>query len=199
MEVAGLAIGIAGLAGLFSACKEAVEQVDSYRHFGSESQQIVSRFKANKFLFQRWADHVGIANNKLKDVHHSSLDNVTVASTISSLLSSIQEILKNTEATSSTLQLELPNSNLLDPTHLPGSLQKRHTNHGPNSASVSSKNKLSWALSKKTKFSTQVEIFGLLVKDLYSVVPIPRACDVLDPDLKQWIDKLEHSLNGNSV
>lgn len=199
MEAAGLAIGIAGLAGLFSACKEAVEQVDSYRHFGSESRQIVSRFNANKLLFQRWADHVGFANNKLKEVHHSSLDDVTVAWTIRTTLSCIQEILENTEGTSSTLQLELQNSNLLDPTHLAGSLQKRNINHGQNSRSVSKKKKLSWALGKKAKFSTQVEFFGILVKDLYSVVPIPNVCDVSDPDLKQWIDKHEHSLSGNSV
>lgn len=196
MEAVGLAIGIAGLAGLFSACKEAVEQVDSYRRFGFESRQIMARFDVDKFLFQRWADHVGIADNKLKEVHHTSLDNVAVALTISETLSTIQEILKNTEGTSSTLQLE---RNPLEPTHLPGSLQKRPTNQGRSLASVSKKNKISWALGKKTKFSTQVEIFGIFVGKLYSVVPIPEPYEGLEPDLKQWIDKLGHSLSGISV
>lgn len=198
MEAAGLAIGIAGLVGLFNACKEAVEQVDSFRHFGFESRQIMARFDADKFLFQRWADHVGITNNKLKDAHHTDLDKFEVALTISRTLSSIQEILKNTEATSSTLQLKLQNSNPLDPTHLPGSLQKRPTNQGQNFASVSKTNKISWALGKKTKFSTQVEFFEILVGKLYSVVPIPEPSAVLDPDLKQWIEKFGHSLNGIS-
>lgn len=199
MEATGLIIGIAGLAGLFSACKEAVDQVDSYRHFGSESRQIMAQFEASKFLFQRWADHVGITNNNfnnLKELHHTSLDNVGVA-LIRTILLSIQEILKNTDGTSSTLQLELHNSNpLLDPTHLSGSLQTRPTTQGRNFAPVTKKSKISWALRKKTKFSGQVEAFGKLVGNLYSIVPIPEPCEVSDPDLKQWFDKLGHSLNG---
>ncbi|MCJ1462826.1 hypothetical protein MMC07_001429 [Pseudocyphellaria aurata] len=194
MEVAGLIVGIAGLAGLFSACKEAVDQVDSYRHFEFESRQIQARFDISKFKFERWVKHVGSTNGELKEVHHTSLDNVAVAQAMRTILSSIQEILENADRTSSTLQLELQDSSSLDPSHPPGFLRKRPTNQGPNFAPVSKKSKISWALGKKTKISGQVETFETWVEKLYSIVQIPMP----DPDLKQLIDKLGHSLSEES-
>lgn len=37
MEPVGLAVGVLGLAGLFSTCLEAVDKVQSYRSFGVDS------------------------------------------------------------------------------------------------------------------------------------------------------------------
>ncbi|KAH7151968.1 ankyrin-1 [Dactylonectria estremocensis] len=57
MEPVGLAVGIAGLAGLFSSCLEAVEKVQSYRSFGADSQVLDTQFKAEKLRFEQWGWH----------------------------------------------------------------------------------------------------------------------------------------------
>jgi hypothetical protein len=45
METAGLIIGVAGLAGLFNSCLEAVDKVQSYQMFGTDSHVLDTRFK----------------------------------------------------------------------------------------------------------------------------------------------------------
>ena len=41
MEIVGLGLGIAGLAGIFTSCLDVVERVDSYRDFGVDSRAII--------------------------------------------------------------------------------------------------------------------------------------------------------------
>jgi hypothetical protein len=195
MELAGGVISIVSLVGLVHTCNEAIEQFDSYRQFGYESRNIMTRFDLDKFLFRRWTDHVGIANNKLNEEHHPSLDDGKVASLISETLFSIKGILKCTEATSSALQRQRETENSPDFIDLLASLSKRPINQISNSASVSKRYKMSWALGKNTKFSKEVETFGLLVERLYRVVPIA----VSESELRQWMDKVAGSLSGISV
>src|SRR5277367_1689982 len=99
MEAIGLAVGVAGLAGLFSTCLDVVDKVDSYRDYGFESRSIVAQFEADKLLFQKWAQSVGIDKGKLKDTHHRDLDNPETVSMVERILSSIQEIFSRTEGT----------------------------------------------------------------------------------------------------
>ena len=183
MDLALGIAGLAGLAGLFKVCQEAIEQFESYKGFKYESRIVMNRFHVYKHKFRKWADYVGIADNKLNEKHHSSLDDREVVLLISRTLFDIQETLKNMEATSTTLR-EIDNPQ--DCTNLLGSLQRRPTGQSPNSASVSTMLKVSWALGKNTKFSKQVHTFIALVEDLYIVIPNP-----------QWMDK--GLLNGISV
>ena len=60
MDVAGLAIGIAGLAVLFSICADVLERVDTHRDFGITSHQLSLRFESEKIRLQQWAKAVGI-------------------------------------------------------------------------------------------------------------------------------------------
>lgn len=46
MEVAGIIIGIAGI---FSACTDILDKVQSYRNSEHESHKLVIRFEAEKF------------------------------------------------------------------------------------------------------------------------------------------------------
>lgn len=65
--------GFAGLAGLFSTCLGVIERVDSYKDFGAESRSIIAQFEADKYLFAKWAQDVGIDKDNLKNNYH--LDN----------------------------------------------------------------------------------------------------------------------------
>ncbi|WYZ35989.1 hypothetical protein EsH8_X_000636 [Colletotrichum jinshuiense] len=91
MEPVGLAVGVAGLAGLFSSCLEAVERFDSYKNFGRDSRSLAIQFEADKHRFEQWGRAVGIENGKLSDSHHPALDDTQKLAIVHKLLASIQD------------------------------------------------------------------------------------------------------------
>ncbi|KAI1264016.1 hypothetical protein F5Y18DRAFT_392257 [Xylariaceae sp. FL1019] len=74
MEPVGLTVGIIGLAGLFSTCLDVVERWDSYKDFGVESEALVARFEADRALFRRWGQSIGIDRGTQGHGHHEALD-----------------------------------------------------------------------------------------------------------------------------
>lgn len=175
MEIAGLAVGVAGLVGLFGACMGAMEHLHSYKIAGHESSYIIAAFNADKLLFQRWADGVGIADNKLKDVHHPDLDNASVASVVEHILLSIRDIFKMTDSISSKLLIA----------SIDNEISSLRTTKGPSKGNLidmknsqplaSRRARVSWALGGKKNLTAQVEDFGSLVTKLYIVIPIEKA------------------------
>lgn len=61
MEAAGFAIGLVGLAGLFSSCIEAVARAHSYKSFSRDSQALNLQFSAAKLRLETWGPAVGFA------------------------------------------------------------------------------------------------------------------------------------------
>ncbi|KFY18017.1 hypothetical protein V492_00204 [Pseudogymnoascus sp. VKM F-4246] len=98
MEAIGLAVGIAGLAGLFSTCLDLIDKANSYRDYGPESRSVAAQFEADKLLFRRWAQSVGIEEGNSKKNHHSALDNPATALVVLKILSSIQETFNKTKS-----------------------------------------------------------------------------------------------------
>lgn len=179
MEIAGLAIGVAGLAGLFGACMGAMGHIHSYKISGHESSYIIAVFEADKLLFQKWADGVGIAGNRLKDVHHPDLDNAAAASVVRKILSSIRDIFIMTDSISSKLLMKSIDNEILSlkKTH---SFSKGNLINMENSQPLASKRaRISWALVGKTNLTEQVEAFGSLIQKLYEIVPIKNEGDFL--------------------
>jgi hypothetical protein len=152
--------GIFGLAGLFSTCLDLIDKVESYKDFGTESRSIFSQFEADKLLFQRWAQKVGITDGGLKEDHHKDLDDPEIALMVEKLLLSIQEIFSVTET--SFLN---PQSAQDDP------LGRRRRPQHYKIQSMSKRSRIGWALKGKTKFIAQVQQFGALVQRLASLVP----------------------------
>ena len=160
--------GIVGLSGLFSTCLDVIERVESYKDFGIESRSISSRFEADKLLFQRWAQKIGISDGRLKEDHHKGLDDPETALMVEKLLLSIQEIFSVADASFSKLH------------HSPQSdrdFPRRHSQHY-NNQPTSKRSKIGWALKGKAKFISQVEQFGALVERLHSLVPLEESKDV---------------------
>jgi len=165
---AGIA-GIAGLAGLFSTCLDVIDKVDSYKDFGFESRSIITQFEADKLLFQKWAQNVGINKPKLED-HHSGLDDPQTASMVQTILSSIQEIFARTDSTLSNLQ---PIAKTGSKSSLDSVLFHRgHAQCQKLESSTSKRTMIVWALRRKAKFIAQVQQFGALVQRLHILVPL---------------------------
>ncbi|KAF5027063.1 hypothetical protein F66182_832 [Fusarium sp. NRRL 66182] len=159
MEPVGLAVGVVGLAGLFSSCLEAVEKIDSYRHAGRESRFLDAQLKAEQYRFKYWGEAVGINNCTLSEKHHPALDDADVSSAVEDLLSSVREFCAaledpmNTPAGSG----EDPPSIKPPQSRLRGPMQSRWR-------------KTVWTLHGKTKQTNNVQYFSSLVHTLYSVV-----------------------------
>ena len=169
MEPIGLAVGVVSLAGLFSVCLDVIDKVDSYKEFGVESRSIIAQFEADKHLFVKWAQDVGIDKDKLNNSWHSSLDNPETNLIVQKVLSSIQEIFSKTENMVSNLQPVVESG----PTSFPGGvnfLNTRKQSQNPEGA-IRKRGRIGWSLRSKTKFIYQVQQFGALVQRLHSLVP----------------------------
>ncbi|TVY67298.1 Heterokaryon incompatibility protein s [Fusarium oxysporum f. sp. cubense] len=84
-------LAVAGLAGLFTSCVEALDKIQSYRTFGTDSHVLNTRFKAARARFERWGPGVGIEQGQLKHAHHPALDDKAVSNAVAELLHIIVE------------------------------------------------------------------------------------------------------------
>ena len=162
MEAAGLAIGIAGLAGLFSAGLNIIDKVDSYRDFPFESQVLFAQFDADKLRFRQWGPRVGIVASTQQEHHHKALDDPAVNSVVVQILKSIKEIDGDTENLSENDQLQ---------SRPGGSKPSRHVRLEKFRGATSRKNRFSWAARDKLRFLSLIESFAGLVQRLYDLVP----------------------------
>ena len=196
MEIAGLTVGVAGLAGLLGACIDAVDRVDTYRKFGFESRYITTRFADDKFLLHRWVEAVGITHGRLQDVHHRDLDRDEVVTAIARTLSSIYEIFSETNSFSSHLQglsLDSKSTFLTNPDNY----TNYHSIEEKKSRPLASKaSKLRWSLGGKARFTTQIEVFGVLVGKLYDIIPLEENSKPFNSDVVRGLDELNSSLRG---
>ncbi|OHW99193.1 ankyrin repeat domain-containing protein 52 [Colletotrichum incanum] len=213
MEPVGLAVGVVGLAGLFSSCLEAVEKVDSYKNFGRDSRSLATQFDTDKHRFEQWGRAVGFKKGKLSDSHHPALDDAQTLAIVHKLLASIQDFCSGADDT--FYQQTTPaDGNFLKDSLVPARQASLH--HG---APMASKwRKAAWALSGKTKRTGHVQTFAGLVQYLYNAVPpddekgtLPgygaRNYDSAHPhDLRAWLgcpspndlydDSIQKRLNG---
>jgi hypothetical protein len=165
-EAAGLAIGVAGLVGLFDACLDIISRVDSYKDFGAESAALKAYFKADTVRFQQWGKNVGFDKGKLRDSHYEALDEASVRSAVDQILQSIKSLVGDVNDTRSGF-----------PGPDQSGLQDRGAHRregmpfdGPQGVH-SRRYKLEWALGGKEKFLALVSTFGGLVQKLYDLVP----------------------------
>lgn len=166
MEPVGLAVGISGLAGLFTSCLEVIENIDSYRDFGLDSRALAAQFDADRLRFEEWGQAVGVKLGKLSEDHHRALDDPRKLSMTKELLYLIKQISGDSDG--ALTQHEL----LLD-AELTAQTRFTPNRAWPNRSSLaaSKRQKIAWALRGKRKRTAQVEQFGALVQHLHTLIP----------------------------
>ncbi|UKZ78293.1 hypothetical protein TrVFT333_006029 [Trichoderma virens FT-333] len=165
MEPIGLAVGIIGLAGLFSTCLDLVEKVDNYKHFKNDERALATQFVSFRLRFEKWGKTLGLdqAASNLSEDRHEALVDAETLETVRKIIDIIREILSDQKQSSSSSPRPAVNPSRL----LARSLTEPfRISLGPR------KEKLSWALKGKGKREDQVELFGKLVQHLYHLVPI---------------------------
>ncbi|KAK7426549.1 hypothetical protein QQZ08_007008 [Neonectria magnoliae] len=159
METVGLVVGVAGLAGLFTSCLEAVDKVQSYQTFGTDSHVLDTRFKVAKARFERWGTGVGIEQGRLLPNHHSLLDDKDTSTVVTDVLDIIIKAICDASNTS------LRRTRTAGPGDDQGTHRPRHP------APESRRRKMAWALRGKGGRTEQVELFEKLVEELHHLVP----------------------------
>jgi hypothetical protein len=153
MEVTGLAVGVVGLAGLFSACLDSLSRFQSYRESNSETHVLDTRFRAARARFEQWGVSVGISNGRLQPNHHPGLDDKEPAALIESIL----QIIAKTICDEAILQRTRA--------------APRFQNGQFGGLSQTRGKRLKWALGGKESRNEQVDIFEKLVQQLYTLIP----------------------------
>ncbi|WDK23059.1 hypothetical protein CGRA01v4_14350 [Colletotrichum graminicola] len=185
MEPVGLAVGAAGLAGLFSSCLDAVERFDSYKNFGRDWRSLATQFDADKHRFEEWGRAVGFENGRLSDSHHPALDDAQKLAVVRKLLDSIQDFCSDAE---DFLYQQYTQSD--DGLAKSGLVSSRQIQPRHGAPMASRWRKAAWALTGKTRQTGHVQTFATLVQYLYDVVPPNNASDALSKRPTQLQDSL---------
>ncbi|KAJ5651018.1 uncharacterized protein N7484_004741 [Penicillium longicatenatum] len=165
MDPVSFAVGIIGLAGLFSTCLEVVEKFDSFKEFGIESRSISAQFEAQRLRLQKWGQAVGLQGDTLMEKHSKLLDDPRTYSIVEKLLSAIQGVCTYAD------DLALgPVSPIEQRQSFRDQLWPRQGR--PAAPHESKREKISWALRKKAKKMAQVGQFCSLVDNLHNLVPV---------------------------
>ncbi|KAJ5931664.1 hypothetical protein N7516_006153 [Penicillium verrucosum] len=160
MEPVSFAVGIIGLAGLFSTCLEAVERFDSWKDYDSEFRSLVAQFKVQKLRLAKWGVAVGLEDDELSYVHNPLLDDPKIESTVKELLLAINTTCRDEDKAFLTPMLGKDENPTKD--------QPFHR-HAPRE---SKRQKLGWVFRTKAKRVAQVDRFSKLVESLHILVPI---------------------------
>jgi hypothetical protein len=166
MEPTGLAIGIIGLAGLFSTCLEVVEKVDSYKDFGVDSRAIISQFDADRLLLHQWGNAVGLDGSQLGEQHHANLDDPATFRAVQKILTSIQEIAEL--STTVPFDQDPVRGDRAFDTHTDISSYGRLDKFR---GETSRRNKMTWVLRRKARFVELSLQLGGLIERLRTLVP----------------------------
>lgn len=145
MEPVSFAVGLIGLAGLFNTCLELVDKIDSWKDFGNESRSLAAQFETHKIRLERWGQAVGFEQGHLSSNHDKLLDDPRTLSNIQTLLLAIKDICSNDS------EDRFSRGSILEPERRFGKIQIFGKNAHSNDSPESKRQKLSWALRKKSK------------------------------------------------
>jgi hypothetical protein len=163
MEAVGLGIGIAGLAGLFSSCLEAIDRIKDYRSFVSDSDALSAQFGAERLRLAQWGRTVGLRDGQLLADHHHCLDDSEIVSQAEQHLTLINNILGLDERRYAVGGVVHEFSN----NAARGTV--RETTHVRMMGTKL--RKLTWALGGKGDRSIQCALLKELVQQLHNLVP----------------------------
>ncbi|KAJ5283335.1 hypothetical protein N7505_001315 [Penicillium chrysogenum] len=159
MEPVSFAIGILGLAGLFSTCLDAAGRIDTWLEYDTDYNSLQAQYNAQKLRLEKWGLAVGLHDQELSDEHSKLLDDPQTSAAVKDLLLAISAVCREEETP------EIPTIGK-QKQHLKDQLFQRR------SPRDSKRQKLRWALGTKAKRAAQVEQFSSLVENLHNLVPI---------------------------
>ena len=181
MEPVGFTLGVAGLAGAFTACIDCFEYIQLGRQFGRDYGKCLLRLDAAKVRMSRWGVAMGLGPEPyLKRQASASDEEMRLAQ---SLLDQIMESFKDAERVSerfmkhSMMQKSRTDDLLVydADSNLDPSYQRLHLTMrelaGQRQKGTSMRKKAVWALYEKKRFDTMIEDVTGFVSELVDLFP----------------------------
>lgn len=94
MEPVGLAVGVVGLAGLFSAVLEALDRVQDYKTSSADSKALTAQFNASRVQLEGWGRNTGLYPSLDQAASAPDARRTTLVHLSQERLSAIEELLK---------------------------------------------------------------------------------------------------------
>jgi hypothetical protein len=199
-EVAGLvmgALGVVGLAGLFSTCVQVLNQIETGRDIIGSANPSVARLIVARHLFKTWGDAIGFQNGVISDSHHPKLDDDRTREIVFVLLANIENLMSD--------QKRLVDRYGLVTTPAPAAMS---TNVADATKSISGSQftskhpsrkwirKAKWGVSDKNKFASLVTDLEAIVSRLYAVISPMASID--EDAIRSTLKALESNVNGET-
>jgi len=102
MESTGVALGIAGLAGLFTTCLQLFDLVSTAKSHGSACQTLLCKLEVEQVFFLKWGEAVGIFNPQASDrpqrneTYNKRLGDILIRRAVFNILSCLKTTLEDT-------------------------------------------------------------------------------------------------------
>lgn len=173
MEVAGFAIGIAGLAGLFSTCLDLMDKIIVARDAREDYQAAFSNFQACKILFEEWGKGADIDSGEPKDP-----DKRKAAYHI---LATIEQLFTNASKLESRYGVSVPVR------------EEASEKSEKSKSSMSLAKRARWAVRDKQKFDDLTALLATFTERLGQLVPVK---DKMALEMKESLASLKDLMNG---
>jgi hypothetical protein len=176
MEPVGLAVGVAGLAGLFTSVLDAVDRVKDYKSFGRDSKVLKAQLDGHHALLERWGRDIGLDNNEFSAKHQAMLDPRTFQAA-EQLLEIANTMLTSDEPETgggNAFGGEAVGDDAVGENKISDRSEGRPIRRTTTASSNSKRARIGWMFGGKAEKTEQVRLLGKIVEQLWGLVP-PRS------------------------
>jgi hypothetical protein len=196
---------IFAIAGLYSSCVEAFDQIRAARSFGRDYEILSTRFDVRKARFLQWGDGVGLLDDA-EGGRHPALESPSLAPAVKRVLHCIEMLLTDAESFRSKYGLqEVPDDEATDNVAssdalisgrrrelFKASYTKFRAQVQKDQKETSLVRKTQWAIVGRNEFQALVSDLDSMIEDLYKLIPVQSAFRRLM--VKEDIDALPEDL-----
>ena len=161
------AVGLIGLAGLYSTCLQTLEQIDTGRNIETSANSLYARLTATIHLYQKWGEVNGIRDGIINETsHHWAFEHGQTRTILIQVLANIEHMMADQKRVSERYGLSMP----LQSTSLSTRVQDARDQMSNTDFKAPRKGlirRAKWAISDKSKFAAFVEELEVIVDRLY--------------------------------
>ena len=204
-EVVGLALGIAGLAGVFNACLEAFSLFHAGQSFARDVEILLTKLDIEKTLLLHWAERVGLVNTQNNHASYDPrLNDSPTHSAIANTLALMLHLLTDSErlrseygAIPSSSAATSPSMGLVSSSRMKSfakSYQQLQIRMGLRQESVRFSARAKWAIRDRERFSSLINELRVFVHYLNELLPTSENHQRLL--VREEIERLAHDVSS---
>jgi hypothetical protein len=196
MEIAGLVLGAAGLAGLYGTCVQVLDQFNASRNLERDLNPLYARLTATIHLLHDWGDKNGIKDGVLGVNPHPAFKDESASRALYLLLANVENMMADQKRLAERygMEMEIPSSDV--PTTM-GTIRRAMSRVAVDPPARSVKLRIKWAITDRAKFSGLVGELEGIIDRLFTLAP-PRQTLAFD-DTNQRLEALGELIKGQWV